>query len=262
MAAQETLGTVVAVVVAAGKGTRFGAPKHAVPIDGVPMWELSVRVFESLGIPVVVVGDVPGGVPGGRRRRDSVAAGLDTVVFKAGDVRVFRQGSGRHWGDTLRQGSGPAAGSDETTATLTVPDDHVPGEPFEVRIQAAWRAAQVADAPGTFDNEGGVATLPVIIDVLSVSAARTARVRMGLYAAAGWLAAGIGLEMLYLAVPWTIVGWLWAVVAQAALDVPSGWLRWGAVVFWVVGTTAVAIVVRRGWPGESGVEAVSRRESV
>ncbi len=79
MAAQETLGTVVAVVVAAGRGTRFGAPKHAVPIDGVPMWELSVRVFESLGIPVVVVGDVPGGVPGGPRRRDSVAAGLDTV---------------------------------------------------------------------------------------------------------------------------------------------------------------------------------------
>jgi 2-C-methyl-D-erythritol 4-phosphate cytidylyltransferase len=76
---QETLGTVVAVVVAAGRGTRFGSPKHAVPIDGVPMWELSVRVFDSLGIPVVVVGDVPGGVPGGPRRRDSVAAGLAAV---------------------------------------------------------------------------------------------------------------------------------------------------------------------------------------
>jgi 2-C-methyl-D-erythritol 4-phosphate cytidylyltransferase len=70
---------VVAVVVAAGRGTRFGTPKHAVLIDGVPMWEHSVRVFDTLGIPVVVVGDVPGGVAGGPRRRDSVAAGLAAV---------------------------------------------------------------------------------------------------------------------------------------------------------------------------------------
>jgi 2-C-methyl-D-erythritol 4-phosphate cytidylyltransferase len=69
-----------AIVVAAGSGTRFGRPKHELLLGGIPLWKHSVSVFESAGIAeIVVVGDVEGGIPGGRRRRDSVAAGLGAV---------------------------------------------------------------------------------------------------------------------------------------------------------------------------------------
>jgi 2-C-methyl-D-erythritol 4-phosphate cytidylyltransferase len=73
-----------AVLVAAGTGTRFGEPKHAADLHGRPMWEWSRDALIAGGASnVVVVGDVPGGVPGGARRRDSVARGL---VLVPGDV--------------------------------------------------------------------------------------------------------------------------------------------------------------------------------
>jgi 2-C-methyl-D-erythritol 4-phosphate cytidylyltransferase len=69
-----------AVIVAAGSGTRFGGPKHNLLLDGVELWRRAADVFEAAGITnVVVVGDVPGGVPGGFRRRDSVQRGLDAL---------------------------------------------------------------------------------------------------------------------------------------------------------------------------------------
>jgi 2-C-methyl-D-erythritol 4-phosphate cytidylyltransferase len=69
-----------AIVVAAGRGVRFGGPKHDVTIGGTPMWRRSVRTFANAGVSnVVVVGDVEGGVTGGERRRDSVRAGLDAL---------------------------------------------------------------------------------------------------------------------------------------------------------------------------------------
>lgn len=72
-----------AIIVAAGRGTRFGRQKHTVEIDGESLWERCRRVFSEAGIDqIVIVGDVPGGVPGGERRRDSVAAGLAVI----GDV--------------------------------------------------------------------------------------------------------------------------------------------------------------------------------
>lgn len=71
------LGTTGAVVVAAGRGERFGMPKAQLELDGVPLWRRGEMLFTSSGIDrVVVVGDVPRGVPGGVRRRDSVANGL------------------------------------------------------------------------------------------------------------------------------------------------------------------------------------------
>ncbi len=73
-------GSTSAVIVAAGSGTRFGSSKATLTIGGVELWQISVDRFRSQGIhDVVVVGDVPGGVPGGVRRRDSVAAGLEHV---------------------------------------------------------------------------------------------------------------------------------------------------------------------------------------
>lgn len=69
--------SIFGIVLAAGTGERFGRPKSSVDISGRPMWRWSFDALESGGCDqVVVVGDVAGGVPGGDRRRDSVAAGL------------------------------------------------------------------------------------------------------------------------------------------------------------------------------------------
>lgn len=77
------------IVVAAGSGTRFGGPKASVELGGIAMWERArVSLLEGGCDPVVVVGDVPGGVPGGRRRRDSVRAGLDHAPSDATHVLV------------------------------------------------------------------------------------------------------------------------------------------------------------------------------
>lgn len=65
------------IVVAAGSGERFGRPKALVELAGIPLWQRARDALVAGGCSeVVVVGDVPGGVPGGSRRRDSVAAGL------------------------------------------------------------------------------------------------------------------------------------------------------------------------------------------
>ena len=69
--------TLGGVVVAAGRGERFGMPKALVEVGGIPLWKRAVAVLEAAGATeVVVVGEVPGGVPGGARRRDSVAVGV------------------------------------------------------------------------------------------------------------------------------------------------------------------------------------------
>ncbi|MGZ8771998.1 MAG: IspD/TarI family cytidylyltransferase [Acidimicrobiia bacterium] len=65
---------------AAGTGSRFGQPKHELLLQGRPLWEWARHSLLEGGVSdVVVVGSVPGGIPGGRRRRDSVAAGLGMV---------------------------------------------------------------------------------------------------------------------------------------------------------------------------------------
>jgi 2-C-methyl-D-erythritol 4-phosphate cytidylyltransferase len=65
------------IVVAAGRGERFGRAKAGVEVGGTPMWQRGARLLEAAGAGrVVVVGEVPGGVPGGDRRRDSVANGM------------------------------------------------------------------------------------------------------------------------------------------------------------------------------------------
>jgi 2-C-methyl-D-erythritol 4-phosphate cytidylyltransferase len=66
-----------AIVVAAGAGRRFGGDKHLSLLGERPLWQWARdAVLESGAAGVVVVGSVPGGVPGGSRRRDSVASGL------------------------------------------------------------------------------------------------------------------------------------------------------------------------------------------
>jgi 2-C-methyl-D-erythritol 4-phosphate cytidylyltransferase len=81
--------TVWGVVVAAGSGTRFGKPKHAVELEGRPLFEWARATLLEAGCRgVVVVGDVPGGVAGGPRRRDSVAAGLSELPPEADLVLI------------------------------------------------------------------------------------------------------------------------------------------------------------------------------
>jgi CTP:molybdopterin cytidylyltransferase MocA len=54
-----------AILVAAGRGVRFGSPKHAALLDDDPLWVHAERALRSGGVDeVVVVGDVPNGVPG------------------------------------------------------------------------------------------------------------------------------------------------------------------------------------------------------
>ncbi|MDJ0953516.1 MAG: 2-C-methyl-D-erythritol 4-phosphate cytidylyltransferase [Acidimicrobiia bacterium] len=68
------------IVVAGGSGLRFGGPKHSMELEGKPLWSWGRDMLVDAGVShVVVVGPVPGGVPGGNRRRDSVAAGLAEV---------------------------------------------------------------------------------------------------------------------------------------------------------------------------------------
>jgi 2-C-methyl-D-erythritol 4-phosphate cytidylyltransferase len=81
--------TVHGILVAAGRGERFGGPKHAVLLRGRPLWEWARDALLRGGVcEVVLVGDIPGGIPGGGRRRDSVAAGLDALSAGASHVLV------------------------------------------------------------------------------------------------------------------------------------------------------------------------------
>lgn len=68
------------IVVAAGRGRRFGGPKALADLEGRALWEWAQAALDEAGAAgVVVVGPVPGGVAGGQTRRDSVAAGLAAV---------------------------------------------------------------------------------------------------------------------------------------------------------------------------------------
>ncbi len=75
-----TSNSFAAVLVAAGAASRFGGGKQHAKLAGRSLWEWARDALAAAGAdPVVVVGPVPGGIPGGARRRDSVAAGLAAV---------------------------------------------------------------------------------------------------------------------------------------------------------------------------------------
>lgn len=66
-----------AIVVAAGAGTRYGGEKQLEDLHGLPLWKAATTALMEGGAErVIVVGESAGGVPGGRRRQDSVASGL------------------------------------------------------------------------------------------------------------------------------------------------------------------------------------------
>lgn len=80
MSVPPDLASIWGIVVAGGTGSRFGGPKHSMELQGKPLWAWGRDMLVESGLShVVVVGPVPGGIPGGNRRRDSVAAGLAEV---------------------------------------------------------------------------------------------------------------------------------------------------------------------------------------
>jgi len=77
------------VVVAGGRGDRFGGPKQFELLGGEPLWEWARRSLIEGGVAeVVVVGDMDGAVEPGLRRRDSVAAGLAKVPDRIEHILV------------------------------------------------------------------------------------------------------------------------------------------------------------------------------
>lgn len=77
------------MLVAAGAGTRFGGHKQLTLLGDRPLWQWSLAALHDAGLDdVVVVGPVPGGIPGGPRRRDSVAVGLAQIPPSAEHVVV------------------------------------------------------------------------------------------------------------------------------------------------------------------------------
>lgn len=89
MGTTETVRDFWGIVVAAGSGSRFGSPKHSLELAGRPFWQWGRDVLLAGGAgDVVVVGDVPGGLAGGARRRDSVGIGLAAVPGRVRFVLV------------------------------------------------------------------------------------------------------------------------------------------------------------------------------
>lgn len=77
------------ILLAAGRGTRFGREKHTLELAGVPLWQHARQALLNGGVDtVVVVGEVEGGIAGGVRRQDSVAAGLSQIPDADGFVLI------------------------------------------------------------------------------------------------------------------------------------------------------------------------------
>lgn len=77
------------IVVAGGRGDRFGGPKQFELLGGEPLWEWARRSLIEGGVKdVVIVADFEGAAAPGERRRDSVAAGLAEVPLEVEFVLV------------------------------------------------------------------------------------------------------------------------------------------------------------------------------
>lgn len=77
------------ILLAAGRGTRFGREKHDLELGGIPLWQHSHHALLNGGVDtLVVVGEIDGGVAGGPRRQDSVAAGLAQIPDQDGLVLI------------------------------------------------------------------------------------------------------------------------------------------------------------------------------
>jgi len=141
------MGSVWAIVVAAGSGSRFGAPKQFQPLGGrrVLDWSLDAARTVADGIVVVLP---PSVVDAGEPEADAVAGGGDTrsASVRAGLARVPPDAAVV----VVHDGARPLAGGDLFRAVVAAvragADAAVPGVPLADTLR--WRSGGVADRDG------------------------------------------------------------------------------------------------------------------
>lgn len=138
--------SVAGIVVAAGSGRRFGRPKHLIELGGTTLWERACQDLVNGGVAtMIVVGDVPGGVPGGLRRQDSVAAGLAALASDAEFVVVH---------DAAR----PLAGAELVRAVVTrLAEGDVDGVIPVIEVRDTLKRVAGDEVVGTVDRSDLVA---------------------------------------------------------------------------------------------------------
>lgn len=154
------------VVVAAGSGARFGAPKQVAALGDARVVDHAVRTARDAADGVVLVRPpdadwtVPGvvSVPGGATRSASVRAGLTAVPADAEIVVVH---------DAARPLAGPALFARVVDAVRTGADAAVPGVPIADTVKRVDRTGRV------------IATIPrdELVAVQTPQAFRTAVLR-------------------------------------------------------------------------------------
>ncbi|MBT8208183.1 MAG: 2-C-methyl-D-erythritol 4-phosphate cytidylyltransferase [Acidimicrobiia bacterium] len=130
-----------AIVVAAGSGVRFGGPKHLIELDGVELFRRSVNAVEPFVEQVVVVGDVPGGIPGGGRRRDSVEVGLAELPDHVDWVLIH-------------DGARPLAPKDLVRRVVDAIDDGVDAVVPAIPVRDTIKRAADGVVEATIDRDG------------------------------------------------------------------------------------------------------------
>jgi 2-C-methyl-D-erythritol 4-phosphate cytidylyltransferase len=141
------MGSVWAIVVAAGSGSRFGAAKQFEPLGGRRVLDWSLEAARTVADGIVVVLP-PSLAAAGEPGADAVAAGGDT---RSASVRA---GLARVPGDAdvvvVHDGARPLAGADLFAAVVAAvragADAAVPGVPLADTLR--WRSGGVADRGG------------------------------------------------------------------------------------------------------------------
>lgn len=141
------MGSVWAIVVAAGSGSRFGAPKQFEPLGGRRVLDWSLAAARAVADGVVVVLP-PSFVAAGEPQADAVAGGGDT---RSASVRAgLAQVPGGAEVVVVHDGARPLAGSDlfatVVAAVRAGADAAVPGIPLADTLR--WRSGGVADRDG------------------------------------------------------------------------------------------------------------------
>jgi 2-C-methyl-D-erythritol 4-phosphate cytidylyltransferase len=141
------MGSVWAIVVAAGSGSRFGAPKQFEPLGGrrVLDWSLDAARTASDGVVVVLP---PASVPAGEPAADAVAGGGDTrsASVRAGLALVPEEADVVVVHDGARPLAGPDLFAAVVAAVRAGADAAVPGVAPADTLR--WRTGGVADRDG------------------------------------------------------------------------------------------------------------------
>ena len=135
-----------AIVVAAGTGRRFGGAKQLEELHGLPLWKRATTALLEGGVEqVVVVGEDVGGIPGGRRRQDSVANGLLHIPDDVDFVLIH---------DAARAAASPGL---VASVIARLADGDVDAVVPAIPVRDTIRRVDGEEAQGTVDRAGLVA---------------------------------------------------------------------------------------------------------